>query len=284
MHIPTRFSRNIGILSDEEQSCLLASTVAVVGMGCTGCAATEFLARVGVGGFILIDGDTFDETNLNRQLYARVSTLGQCKAIAATAAVMDVNPDARVIAHPCFLAESNAEKLLTGADIVINGLDDPFTMVVLHRTARHMNIPSVFLLSGCVPFQGVCTTFPADSPVDYESVMGLPTRGSPLESPEVIRAELFKKITSARVHSALRRGALPGPWVERRLGGGWMPSFGATSNIVAIVAATEAVKMLIHRKSLPPVRAPELIVFDGAACSMTIAKPPEGSSWFQGNF
>ena len=65
INIPQRFSRNIGVLTENEQRQLLSSNVAVVGLGCTGCAVVEFLARVGIGGLILVDGDRFDETNIN---------------------------------------------------------------------------------------------------------------------------------------------------------------------------------------------------------------------------
>jgi molybdopterin/thiamine biosynthesis adenylyltransferase len=284
MRNPERFSRNIGVLTEEEQSRLLHSTVAIVGMGCTGCAVTEFLARAGVGGFTLIDGDRFDETNLNRQLYAKISTTGQLKAIAARNAVLDINPQARVTVHTVFLQPENAYSLLGECDLIVNGLDDPFSMVVLHRTARALGKPSVFLLSGCIPFQGVFTTFPPDGDVDYETTMGLPTVGKPLEPCAQVKQQLFENITKARVFSALRRGAIPGAWVERRLQGGSIPSFGATSNITAIMAAMEAIKNLIHRADLPPVCAPDLVFFDAATCTMTIQKPSPGAYWFQGSF
>lgn len=281
---PRRFSRNLGVLSEDEQLRLLASTVAIVGLGCTGCAVTEFLVRAGVGGFILIDADRYDETNLNRQLYARISTIGQFKVLAARSAILDVNPDAAVKTHTAFLTPENAEELLRPCNLIINGLDDPFSMIVLHRTAKVLGKASVFLLSGCIPFQGVCTTLPVDGDVEYEALMGLPTFGKPLAPYGETKRRLFETVTKARVHSALRRGAIHGEWVEERLKGGAVPSFGATSNITAILAAIEAIKTLIQRRDLLPVRAPELIFFDGAHCEMTVRTPPPGEYWFQGDF
>jgi sulfur-carrier protein adenylyltransferase/sulfurtransferase len=284
MKIPERFSRNIGVLSEKEQLLLLKSTVAIVGLGCTGCAVTEFLARAGVGGFILVDGDQFDETNLNRQLYARVSTLGQNKAIAAKNAVLDINPDSRVVAHATFLDTGNAPEFLVGCDLVVNGLDDPYSMVVLHRAAKVKGAPSLFLLSGCIPFQGVCTTIPANASVDYETLMGLPSLGKPIGPGDDLKQHLFERVSKARVESALRRGAIPGDWVEKRLQGGSVPSFGATSNAVATIAAMEAIKTLIRRPGLKPVCAPKLIFFDGALSSMKVRKPKWRKYWFQGDF
>jgi len=284
MDIPVRFSKNIGVLTEEEQRHVQGSAVAVVGMGCTGCAVTEFLARAGIGRFILVDGDRFDETNNNRQLYAKFSTLGRFKVEAARDAVLDINPEADITAYTTFLSVENAQEILQPADLVVNGLDDPFTMVVLHRAARALQQTSVFLLSGCLPFQGICTTISPGSIVDYETLMGLPTAGRSLDNPNEIRQELFEKVTKERLLSALRRGAIPGEWVQHRLEGGSVPSFGVTSNITAILAANEAIKVLISRPNLPPVSSPDLIYFDGATCQMSVRTPEPGTFWFQGDF
>lgn len=282
--IPARFSRNIGVLTEKEQGRLLSSRVAVVGLGCTGCAVVEFLARAGVGGFILVDGDRFEETNINRQLYAKYSTLGQFKVEAARNAILEVNPQARIVTHAMFLERENAQMFLESSDLVINGVDDPFTMVIIHRTAETLAKPSVFVLSGAIPFQGVCCIIPAGSSVDYETLMGLPTVNKPLDPKDEIKRELFEKVTKARVFSALGRGAIPGPWVNGRLQGGWVPSFGITSNITSLMATNEAIKVLINRPNLRPVCAPNLIYFDGATSQMTVKRPKEGVLWFQGGF
>ncbi len=283
-NIPHRFSRNIGILSSEEQSRLFSSNVSVVGLGCTGCMIVEFLARAGVGGFVLIDGDRFDETNINRQLYAKYSTLGQYKVEAAKKAIQDINPSASVAAYPVFLESVKNQHVLQTSDLIVNGVDDPFSMVIIHRIAKTLSKPSVFLLSGVIPFQGVCCVLPVDSAVDYETLMGLPTANQPIDRPLEIKRELFEKITKARLSSALRRGVIPGPWVENRLHGGYIPSFGITSNITSLIAANEAIKVLISRPDLRPVYAPDLIYFDGAECNLTVWRAKPGEFWFQGDF
>lgn len=282
--VPAQFSRNIGVLTESEQYRLLQATVAIVGLGCTGCAIAEFLARAGVGGFSLVDGDRFDDTNINRQLYAKRSTLGQFKVLAAKDALLDINSEAKVNAHAVFLDQENATGLLDGCNLVINGLDDPAAMIVLHRTARALDKPSVFLLSGSLPFQGVCTTFPSGISLDYETLMGLPTAGRPLGSMDDLRCELFDLVTKARVQSALRRGAIPGQWVAERDHGGPAPSFGVTSNITALIAAFEAIKTLICRPGLEPVSAPSLIMVDCASSEMVVRAPESGAYWFQGDF
>ena len=282
--IPPQFLRNIGVLAEHEQRRLLSSTVAVVGLGCTGCAVVEFLARAGVGGFILVDGDRYDETNINRQLYAKVSTVGMYKVEAARAEILDINPDAEVEIHRVFLHSTDDRGLLKNADLVVNGVDDPYSMVVLHRISKALLKPSVFLLSGVIPFQGVCCVIPSDSPVDYEALMGLPTLGRSLDDSHEAKKGLFDTIARARVRSALERGAIPGQWVDTRLAGGSIPSYGITSNITSLIAANEAVKTLIKRPTLWPVCAPDLIYFDGATCTMSIRRPDPQKLWFQGDF
>ena len=282
--IPDRFIRNIGVFTEGEQTRLLDSTVAVVGLGCTGCAIVEFLARAGIGGFVLVDGDRFAQSNANRQLYAKSSTLGEFKVNAAKHAVLDINPEARVVAHNVFLEPGNANGFLKDGELIINGVDDPSTMVIIHRTARALAKPSAFVLSGGIPFHGVCCIIPADGAVDYETFMGLPTANESLDACIANKSALFSKITEARVHSALQRGTIPGPWVESRLKGGPSPSFGITSNIISLVAANEVIKTLIKRQDLEPVYAPNLIHFDGARCEMSVRAPESGRFWFQGDF
>jgi molybdopterin/thiamine biosynthesis adenylyltransferase len=282
--IPYRFIRNIGILTEEEQNRLFTSTVSIVGMGCTGCAILEFLARSGVSSFTLIDGDRFEETNINRQLYAKSSTIGQFKVEAAKEAVLDINPNADVTAHPYFLESENDRKIFESSDLIVNGVDDPFSMVVLHRIAKTLSKPSIFLLSGVIPFQGICSAISAKGDIDYETFMGIPIPKKSLDPPQEVKKKLFEKINNDRALSGLRRGAIPGNWVRERIKGGWAPSFGITSNITSLIAANEAIKVLINRTGLSPVYAPDLIYFDGATCNMSIKRAEPGKFWYQGDF
>ncbi|MFH1681500.1 MAG: ThiF family adenylyltransferase [Candidatus Eisenbacteria bacterium] len=282
--VPVRFSKNLGVLSNVEQHRLLKASVAIVGLGCTGCHATEMLTRAGVGELVLIDGDRFEESNCNRQLYARRTTLGHFKVDCAAAAVLDVNPEARVAAHNVFLNGSNAFNLLKFVDVVVSGVDDPVAMVILHRVARKLGKPAVFVLSGCIPFEGICSTILPNGGVDYESFMGLPTKELRLEEVENARETLFKDVTLNRLRGALERGAINGDWVEQRRAGGGAPAIATISAVTATVAANECIKTILRRDGLDPVCAPDLIHYNGATCELRVRTPPEGSMWFQGDF
>ena len=82
-----RFLRNIPAITEAEQTLLGQKTVAVVGCGGLGGYLIEFLGRVGVGTIRVIDGDGFEETNLNRQLISEPALLGVNKAEAAVQAL-----------------------------------------------------------------------------------------------------------------------------------------------------------------------------------------------------
>ena len=93
-----RFLRNEMLLGREAVEKLAASHVCVVGLGGVGSWAAEALARSGVGELTLIDEDCYRESNINRQLGAVESTLGQPKPEAMARRVLEVNPACRV--HP----------------------------------------------------------------------------------------------------------------------------------------------------------------------------------------
>ena len=147
---PIRFSRNQRLLSLENQQQLHRASVAVIGLGGLGGAVTELLARLGVGNLTLIDGDVFDETNLNRQQLCTISNLGISKAEVATTRVGQLNPATRVTRHALFLSQENGAELLTKVDCVIDCLDTITDRFVLEKICGGLNIPMVSAaIAGC---------------------------------------------------------------------------------------------------------------------------------------
>ena len=100
-----QFSRNELAIGKEGLDIMKNSTVAVLGIGGVGSFAAEALARSGVGKLILVDKDTVDITNVNRQLIALLSTIGQEKAELMKERIKDINPDCEVIALKMFYTE-----------------------------------------------------------------------------------------------------------------------------------------------------------------------------------
>lgn len=103
-----RYLRNIPAISEAEQVILAGKTVAVIGCGGLGGHLIELLCRVGVGSIRVVDGDVFEESNLNRQLLSTMATLDTSKAQAAAERVRAISPETAVTVCPVFLDEQNA--------------------------------------------------------------------------------------------------------------------------------------------------------------------------------
>lgn len=140
---PERYTRNMKTFSPEDQARLLEATVTVVGLGGLGGTVTEILARDGIGTLRLIDGDRFEESNLNRQLYSTVPGLGSSKAAAAWRRVAEVNPSVSVTAHEVFLDLETAADLIRGSDVAVDCLDTLKSRFILESAAQALGIPLV---------------------------------------------------------------------------------------------------------------------------------------------
>jgi len=159
---PERYTRNMRTFSPKDQARLLGAAVTVVGLGGLGGTVTEILARYGIGTLGLVDGDRFDESNLNRQLYSTVVNMGMSKAEAARLRVEQVNPSIAVSAHAMFLDGETAIDLIRGADVVVDCLDTLKYRFILESAAKDLGIPLVSAAIAGVAGH-VTTIFPADA-------------------------------------------------------------------------------------------------------------------------
>lgn len=117
------FSRNIGWVTEQEQSILRHKRIAIAGMGGVGGIHLLTLARLGIGAFHLADFDEFDQVNFNRQAGASMSTLGQPKVQVMATLARDINPEADITIFTEKVDSNNLSKFLTGVDLYIDGLD-----------------------------------------------------------------------------------------------------------------------------------------------------------------
>lgn len=139
-----RYSRNIGTISEEEQKLLKQKKVFLAGCGGLGGHIFAHLLRIGVGHITAIDGDCFDETNLNRQLLSGLDTLGKSKAMTAKAYAERVNPGVSVTTIQTFLNGENAAELLAGHDLVFDALDNIDSRRILAAECDRLGIPMVY--------------------------------------------------------------------------------------------------------------------------------------------
>ena len=124
MSLSERYIKNMNALSEAECLLLHDKHVCVVGCGGLGGYVISALARIGVGRIDVVDSDSFDETNLNRQLFSRESNLGQPKAKVIADEVGKINSDVKVNAMQVKLEEKNASEIIAGADVVVDCLDN----------------------------------------------------------------------------------------------------------------------------------------------------------------
>ena len=141
--IEKRYEKNLGTIGEEGQERLRRSHVAIVGAGGLGGTVLEIIVRYGVGRITVVDFDSFERTNLNRQLLATERTLGQNKAETAVARAKDVNPEVETIAKATRLTDENAIELIRGTDVVCDCLGNITDRFVLERAARELRVPMV---------------------------------------------------------------------------------------------------------------------------------------------
>lgn len=160
--IPERYERSLGTIGGiEGQIRLLSSRVAVVGLGGLGGLAAELLARMGVGTLILIDGDSFSESNLNRQVLATEENIGQNKAEAAQQRIRRLNAAVETVTFKEMAKEENIDLMLQGCHVILDCLDNLQTRFLLQNTCQRLGIPMIH--GAIAQFYGqVSTVFPGD--------------------------------------------------------------------------------------------------------------------------
>lgn len=143
--MPDQFIRTRLLIGDKPLERLKNAKVAVFGVGGVGGYAVEALARSGIGTLHLYDDDTVSESNLNRQIAALLSTLGQPKAEVMARRVRDINPDCHVEAFRMFYLPQNADEVdLSQYDYVVDCIDTVTAKLelVTRCTALQVNIIS----------------------------------------------------------------------------------------------------------------------------------------------
>ena len=149
MGMNERYSRTLKLIGEEGLSLLKNSSVLIVGVGGVGSFAAEAIARAGVGNITVMDGDTVQPSNLNRQLIALTSTLGRNKAEVMAERINDINPETTVKALARFYKEDD-ELDLTAFDWIIDAIDSVDAKTALIKTAieKDVNIVSAMGAAG----------------------------------------------------------------------------------------------------------------------------------------
>jgi len=138
------FARTQLMLGEQAMQRLAQCRVAVFGVGGVGGQVVEALARTGVGALDLIDDDTVSVTNINRQILALHSTLGQPKVLVAAQRIADINPQCRVTTHQMFYLPDNADQIdMKQFDYVVDSLDTLTAKVEIARRCLQAGVPHI---------------------------------------------------------------------------------------------------------------------------------------------
>lgn len=159
--IPECYSRNQKSMTCADQLRLLRSHVAIIGLGGLGGTVTEILARTGIGRLTLVDGDCFEESNLNRQLLSSTAVIGRSKAETATSRVQQINPAVGVRMVAEFFRADNGQAILHDAQLAIDCLDNIADRFILEMACKKLSIPLISAAIGGGSGQAM-VIFPGD--------------------------------------------------------------------------------------------------------------------------
>lgn len=157
-----RYARHLVLkeIGGPGQQALLSAKAAIVGAGGLGGPAGLYLAAAGVGQITIIDDDSVEASNLQRQVQFVHTDVGMGKALVMAGTLEDLNPDIKSIAVNARLTADNAKTLLMGYDIVIDGVDSFETRFAINDACLALNIP---LVSGALGrFNGQVSAFKND--------------------------------------------------------------------------------------------------------------------------
>lgn len=238
-------TRNRGFVTEAEQERLRKACVFIPGTGGMGGAAFMVLLRSGVGQFVIADIDTFEISNLNRQLFATLDAVGRPKADVARETALRINPDVSIeVLGGSWTQE--LDRLLEKSDVVVNGMDDAAAGVHLYRRAG--DIGRTVIDAYASPLPSVTRVAP-DAP-RLEERLRYPTIGVAPEdiSPDMRTQCLMREIEYVLTHSSSHRYVDLDVAAEVAAGRRSRFSFSTMVTMAGTLMAEEAIRVILGRK------------------------------------
>ncbi|WP_066636453.1 HesA/MoeB/ThiF family protein [Desulfolucanica intricata] len=154
-----RYKRNILIteLGEKGQKKLLKSSVLIVGAGGLGSPAAYYLAAAGIGHIGLVDDDSVDLSNLQRQILHTTADLGRPKVLSARDKLEKLNPELRITSYHHRLTTENIKQIISQYNIVVDATDNFETRYLINETCLNLSKP--FVHGGVLGLVGQVTTF-----------------------------------------------------------------------------------------------------------------------------
>ncbi len=229
-----RFSRTQLLIGADGLQKLHNARVAVFGVGGVGGYVVEALARSGVGGLTLIDPDRVSESNINRQIIALSSTVGQYKTHAAKARALDIYPACKVETLEIFYSPDVTDFDFSSFDYVVDAVDTVSAKLAIIERAKSANIPVIASMGAGNKL----------NPTLFEVADIAKTSVCPLA--RVMRRELKKRgIEHVKVVYS-KEEPLPAKAVDEESGKAIPASIAFVPSVVGLIIAAEVVKDLIE--------------------------------------
>lgn len=237
-------TRNRGFVTADEQEKLRGATVFIPGTGGMGGAALMALLRAGVGRFILADLDGFEVSNLNRQLFCTLDTVGRHKAEAARDGALRINPEVEIEVLGAKWT-GQLDRIATAADVIVNGMDDAAAGVHLYRRAKALGKTVIDAYAS--PLPSVIVVRPGDP--RPEERLGYPTVGVDWTAvdADMRNACLMREIEYVLVHSSSHAHVDLEVAAEVAAGKRSRFSFSTMVTMAGTLMAEEAVRVIIGR-------------------------------------
>ncbi len=156
-----RYARHIVLaeIGGIGQARLIAAKVLVIGAGGLGAPLLQYLAAAGIGTLGVIDDDTVDLSNLQRQVIHRTADIGTAKAESAKRALSEINPEVSVAVHRERLTPANAARIIADYDIVADGSDNFATRYLVNDTC--FRLKKTLVSAAILRFDGQISTYKA---------------------------------------------------------------------------------------------------------------------------
>ncbi len=229
------FSRTAILIGEENLQKLKKARVAVFGVGGVGGYVVEALARSGVGSLELIDMDRVSESNINRQIIALHSTVGQFKTEVAAARARDINPEIQVCTRNVFYLPERAKEFdFSKYDYVVDAIDTVSGKIALVEEARRANVPVISSMGAGNKLD----------PTQFEVADISKTSVCPLA--RVMRRELKKRGIEHLKVVYSKEEPLPSPIRDEESGKSIPGSVAFVPSVVGLILAGEVIKDLIR--------------------------------------
>lgn len=236
--------RNLGFVTHDEQRAIRDARVFLCGVGGMGGACLASLARAGIGRVAIADGDHFEISNLNRQVFASVATIGRDKVDATREQLLAINP-ALVIETHGFDWVEHVDDLLREYKLIVNGMDDVRSGVLLYRKAREHGATVIDAYTA--PLPSVTVVRPTDP--RPEERLAYPTRGRDWRSltDDDVKACLEREITYVLTHSSSHRHVVLEVAMEMLAGNRKRMSFAPMVITTGNLMAFEVLRLVMGR-------------------------------------